>query len=257
MKDVVETFLALLCADRATPANTVAAYRTDLMQFATFASEQGVADVAALQIDHMQAFCTWLHTQGYAAATIARRIAALRAFGTYLVQAGRLPTNPAHDLARPRLPRRTADTLSEAQIQALRAAMLQEATPEGWRDRALLDVLATTGLRASALVALDLTDLVLEQSIVRVREARGAVRSLRLTPEAVMALATYVQLGRQHFLKRDANEPALLLNCRGQRLTRQGCWEILQKYARQLRLDGVSLEQLRQVAKQPVSGPGR
>ncbi len=248
MNDVLDGFLKDLCASRITQANTIAAYRSDLAQFAIFLSDQGVGDLAVLRPADMQAFCDWLHGHGYSAATIARRVTALRAFGTYLVQAGLVQANPADGLQRPRVMRTTPETLSGAQIQALRAATLQQATPEGWRDRALLEVLAAVGLRASEIVTLDLDHITLEANELVRHDANGAGVSVHLPPDVVMALATYLQLGRPHLLKRDTTEPALFLNVRGQRLTRQGCWEIVQKYARQLGFEGVSLETLRQAA---------
>jgi integrase/recombinase XerD len=252
MHDLLETFLAQLGGDGTVPRNTVTAYRTDLSQFFSFATGHGVADADVLGADTMQDFCEWLRERGYSAATIARRIAALRAFGNYLVHAGVLKASPAEHLRRPSIPRRIAQSLPAEDLQALRAATLHHTTPEGWRDRALVEILAATGLRASALVSLDVVDIALQTGTLTVRSGHSHTITYVLTPDAVMALVTYLQLGRPHLLKHDSSQSALFLNVRGRRLTRQGCWEILQKYARQLHLDGVSLEQLRLSAKQQI-----
>jgi integrase/recombinase XerD len=137
-------------------------------------------------------------------------------------------------------------TVTPAQIEALRALMLRDSTPDGWRDRAMLEVLLATALRASDLVALDVDVSMLEAATLTVRGRGGKTRTLALTPAAVMALATYLQIARPKLQRAHMNERALFLNQRGERLTRQGCWVVLKQYARQLDLDGVTLEVLRQ-----------
>src|SRR5215216_6962281 len=98
MQQHLDTFFAHLSADGATPASTLKAYRTDLTQCMSFLAEHGIVDIQALHPNHLQAFCAWLEQHGYATATIARRIAALRAFGAFLLAAGLLTWDPCLDL---------------------------------------------------------------------------------------------------------------------------------------------------------------
>jgi len=244
MQQLLDTFFVQLSADGATPASTLKAYRTDLTQCVSFLTEHGIVDIQALEPDHLQAFCAWLEQHGYAAATIARRIAALRAFGAFLLDLGMLTSDPCATLSSPVVTRTPRATVTSEQIAALRALMEQDTTAEGWRDRAMLEVLLATALRASDLVALDVGDIVLEAATVTVRCRK--TRALALTPAAVMTLATYLHLARPKLLRTGTSEPALFLNRQGERLTRQGYWILLKQRARQLRLDGMSPEALRQ-----------
>jgi integrase/recombinase XerD len=108
----------------------------------------------------------------------------------------------------------------------------------------MLEVLLATALRASDLVALDVNDIALDAATVTVRCRK--MRTLALTPAAVMTLATYLHLARPKLLRAHASEPALFLNHQGERLTRQGYWAVLKQHARQLGIDGMSPEALRQ-----------
>lgn len=244
MQHVVDAFFVHLSADGTTPGSTLTAYRTDLAQCLAFLANQGITDIQAIQADDMQAFCAWLEAQRYATATIARRIVTLRAFSSFLVAAGVLATNLCAELHPPVVTRTLRPAVTPEQISTLRAFMQQDTTAEGWRDRAMLEVLLATALRASDLVALDVGDSALQAATVMVRGKKP--RMLALSLAAVMTLATYLQVARPALLRAGASEPALFLNQQGERLTRQGYWVVLKQHARHVGLDGVTPEALRQ-----------
>jgi integrase/recombinase XerD len=200
MHDALDLFLAHLSADGATPANTLQAYRTDLTQLVIFLTDRGIVEANVLHPDHLQAFCAWLEEHGYATATIARRIVALRAFSTFLVQTGILVADPCLDLHPPSVTRSSRQVLTPEQFNSLRDLMVRRATPDGWRDRAMLEVLVATALRASDLIALDVSDIDLEAATVTVGSRTSKTRRVPVTPAATMALATYLQLGRPKLL---------------------------------------------------------
>jgi integrase/recombinase XerD len=246
MQQLLDRFFDQLSADGATPAGTLKAYRTDLEQFATFLAMRGIADAQAIEPDDMHCFAAWLQERGYASATIARRLVSLRAFSGFLVHAGILAADPCAGLRPPTVARTPRQALTIAQIDALRDLTLRDGTADCWRDRAILEVLLATALRVSNLVALDLADIALAAATVAIRGRGGEIRTMMLPPPAVMALAAYLQLGRPNLLRANPDEPALFLNQHGERLTRQGCWVVLKEYARQIGLDGVTPELLRQ-----------
>jgi integrase/recombinase XerD len=245
MQKLLDTFLAHLSADGATPASTLKAYQTDLTQCLIFLDDRGITDIQRLQVHDLEAFCAWLETQGYAKATIARRIVALRAFSAFLCQIGQLPEDLCVELHPPIVNRTLRATMTLEQIGALREFILRDNSADGWRDRAMLEVLLATALRASDLVALDVSDLALDAATVTIRGRGGKARTLALTPAAVMVLAAYLQVARPK-LRAQASQPALFLNHQGERLTRQGCWVVLKQHAQKLGLDGVTPEVLRQ-----------
>jgi integrase/recombinase XerD len=224
----------------------VAAYRTDLTQFAAFLQDPANPADMTNPTATMQAFCDWLYARGYKAATVARRITALRAFGAYLVQTGAQPHNPGDALQPPRRTRGTPRPLTVPQLQALCAQPLRRASPERWRDCVLLQLLALTHVRTSALLNLTLADVALETGTVRVPRPNGGVDRIALPPQLLMAVTTYLTLGRPRLVGSNTAEQALFVNQRGQQLTRQGCWAIIKSYAQQLGLDDVTPERVRQ-----------
>src|SRR5215212_7328198 len=244
MQDILDAFFVYLSADGATPAGTLTAYRTDLNQCINFLAGYGITNIHSIQPDHLQAFCAWLEAQRYATATIARRIVSLRAFSAFLLEQGMLTTDPCANLHPPVVARRVRASVTLEQISALRAFMQRDTTAEGWRDRAMLEILLATALRASDLVALDVGDSALEAATVTVRGRK--TRTLSLSPAAVMTLATYLHVARPKLLRAGASQPALFLNHKGERLTRQGYWVVLKQHARQLGLDDITPEALRQ-----------
>jgi integrase/recombinase XerD len=246
MHQLLDAFFVHLSADGTTPAGTLKAYRTDLTQCMAFLADRGITEIDRLQPDDLHAYCAWLEAQGYATATIARRIVALRAFSAFVVTAGTLATDPCADLTPPVVRRTVRQALTIAQIDTLRAMMLRAGTPDGWRDRAVLEVLLATALRASDLVALDIGDIDLDSASVTLRGSAGKTRTLTLAPEAQMALVAYLQLGRPKLLRGQVDHGALFLNQQGERLTRQGCWVVLKVYADALELDDLSPELIRQ-----------
>jgi site-specific recombinase XerD len=123
-----------------------------------------------------------------------RRIDAMRAFSAFFVAAGMLTTDLCANLRPPLVTRTLRSTVTPEQISALRAFMQQDTMAEGWRDRAMLEVLLATALRAGHLVALDVGDSALEAATVTVRGRK--TRTLALTPAAVMTLATYLHVAR-------------------------------------------------------------
>lgn len=246
MQPLLDAFFAHFSADGGAPASTLRAYRTDLTQCVAFLAERGITDIHRLRPDDLQAYSAWLYARGYATATIARRIVALRAFGAFLVHDHILENDPCADLHPPAVTRRVRQALTLAQIDELRALMLRSGTPEGWRDRAILEVLLATALRASDLVALNVGDIMLEEAAATLRGRRGNIRRMALPSEVMMALAAYLQLGRASLLRGQPDDGALFLNQHGERLTRQGCWVVLKAYARDLGLNALSPELIRQ-----------
>lgn len=246
MQHVLDAFLSYLSIDGTTPASTLTAYRTDLTQCITFLAGQGISSVQALQPDHLHAFYVWLQEQGYATATIARRVVSLRAFSAFLLAAGILAFDLCANLSPPTVTRTLRSTVTLEQIGTLRAFMLRDAEIDGWRDRAMLEVLLATALRASDLVALDVDNIALEAATITIQRRDDSTRTFALPPVAIMALVAYLQLARPKLLRAQTSETALFVNQRGERLTRQGCWAILKDHARRLGLDGVTPEVLRQ-----------
>lgn len=246
MQEHVEQFLAHLHSERGMSANTTAAYRTDLEQFCLFLREQQVANVLDIAPEQMRAFMLFLRERRYANSTIARRTAAVKSFYAYLRANGLIDCDPTDQLDAPRVDRFPPRAISAHQVDELLELPLRSATPEGLRDKAMLELLYATGMRVSELVALDLADLSLAATTVRCIGKGGRERVLPLSDAAATVLEEYLDIARPQ-LARGNSQPvqALFLNHRGKRLTRQGFWLILKSYAEDLGFDDLTPHTLR------------
>jgi integrase/recombinase XerD len=163
----------------------------------------------------------------WAPASIARAIAAVRSFHRFCVEEGLLVSDPAGEIGGPRVPQGIPKALSEAEVEALLGAVPGDG-PRPTRDRAILETLYAGGLRISELVGLDLGDIDLHDGFVRVLGKGNKERVVPVGRGARDALGDYLVHGRPELLPAGrSRDPALFLNARGGRLTRQGAWLIV------------------------------
>ncbi len=232
--DRVEAFLAYAVAEEGLAASSVEAYYRDLREFATFVAARGAATPGEVTHAAITVYLLALRHRGLAAATIKRRVAAIRAFYHFLLREELIEHDPTVDLAAPRLPRRLPRVLTVEEVERL-LAMPDPKRPEGSRDRAMLEVMYASGLRVSEVIGLDLGDVDLRAELVRTVGKGNKERLVPMGSPAVMAVRTYLRQGRPA-LARGRSSQALFLNRRGRRLTRQGCWKLLRGYARRARI---------------------
>jgi len=234
MKEQIEQFLQYITEEKGYSANTLAAYRNDLTQFLAFLKGRvaGWDEVnREIIIDYIMAMKS---DQEYASSTVARKVAAIKSFFHYLVDRGELEDDPTATLDSPKVRKRLPKAVSTKDLERLLAEPAREQTPKALRDRALLEVLYATGLRVTELVSLNVDDVNLASATLRIVRAKD--KSERIVPiheRALAPLHDYLERGRMQLL-RDPKEPALFLNHRGRRLTRQGLWLIVKHYVREV-----------------------
>jgi integrase/recombinase XerD len=245
MHEQIEAFLASVAEKRGLSPNTVAAYRNDLDQFATFLSGScGLTAWGEVTSDELVDFLAYLRQRQYAETTVARKLAAIKSFCQYLKERRILDINPAKRLPSPKVGRFSPRAITREEVMALISAASTESTPEGLRDRAMLHTLYATGMRVSELTALDVDHLDLERGVVSVSRNPERSRLVSLNEEAIVALRAYLETARPLLMKHPA-ERALFLNHRGSRLTRQGFWLILKGYADRAGIPDVTPHTLR------------
>jgi integrase/recombinase XerC len=232
-------FLTHLGLEKNASDKTVKSYREDLTQALTFARDKlkkNHIDPADWTTRLVRAFVAWLHEQGYAKSTVARRLAAVRSFGKFLCRQGVLIENPAKSVRGPRQERKLPHFLTVLDVQKLLAAP-PAADWIGRRDRAILETLYSAGLRVSELVALDVPDTDLNDGVVTVRGKGKKERLALLGPQALKAISGWVT-DRSAILDRLRKEsPAVFLNKDGGRLTTRSVGRLLTKYLRLAGLD--------------------
>jgi integrase/recombinase XerD len=246
MNEQVEAFLRHLADERNLSANTIAAYRTDLEQFCEFLHGRRLFAWHDVTHDDVLAFLIDLRERRYASSTVARRVAAVKSFFTFLTGRGIVQRDPTERIDSPKVDRDLPRALTPRQVDELLELPLRSPTPERIRDKAMLELLYATGVRVSELVALNVNDVDLERNEVRCIGKNGRVRVLPINGSAATALEEYFDISRNQLARGSGSSTeALFLNHRGKRLTRQGFWLILKQYAEELGLSDLTPHVLR------------
>ncbi len=231
----LDEFLQALEVGRGYSPHTITAYRQDLEQYAAFLEREGRP---WLEVDRQVArrYLADMQRRGLAPASIARKLAALRSFYAYVVRRGTLPSHPLRALGTPKQPQRLPRYLSVEETVAL--LMTPDlSTPQGWRDRAILELLYASGLRVGELVSLDMGDVDFGRRELRVQGKGGRERLAVVGRPALRALRDYLREGRPRLVgKRPC--PALFLNRLGGRLSDRSVRTIVSRYADLAGIDG-------------------
>ena len=240
MKEDIERFLTYLSVEKGFSDNTLAAYHNDLSQLASFleegASKRGLTPSwASFNRQGMLSYQLDLKERGYAATTLARKVAAAKSFFKFMVAEGNLKDNPTENVASPSVGRSLPKPISYTEAMKLLEQPTKLSTPEAKRDSAMLALLYASGMRVSELMSLNLGDVDTEGDSVRCFGKGHKERLVPIARRASLAVAEYIKEARPNLVHSD-EEKALFLNRRGERLTRQGFWQILKGYAKSAEL---------------------
>jgi integrase/recombinase XerD len=230
LEPALDLFLAHVRVEKGLSANSVEAYGRDLRRYLGFLSERGLSSWMDVRRANLQAHLAWLLSRGISARSQARALSAIRALHRLLAAERIAAEDPSDEIEAPRPTRRLPGLLSVDEVERLLATP-RPRTAAGARDKAMLELLYATGLRVSELVTLDVNQVDLES---RVLLARGKGSKERLVPvgaPAAEALRRYLA-GPREALLRGRRSRDLFVTPRGGRMTRQGFWKLLGRYAR-------------------------
>ncbi len=233
MEQGIQDFLNFLVVERGFSGNTLEAYSNDLSQLNEFLSQEypeKIQNWTAVDKPSILSFILVLKERQYAPATLARKVAAVKSFFRFLAAEGRVDRDPTEDIDSPKVDKSLPKYLTVEEVNSLLEQPSKSRTPEALRDQAMLEMLYATGMRVSELVGLDVEDLDVEEGFVRCLGKGSKERMVPIHPDAAGIVLAYVTKGRPH-LTFNGDEPALFVNRRGERLTRQGLWLILKGYA--------------------------
>lgn len=228
----IDGFLRHITVERGLAANTVTAYRRDLSRYSTWVRGRGITDAAAVSEADISAFTQAARSAGdgsLSASSIARILSTVRSFHRYLAEEGLVETDAAREVKPPKLGLRLPKAISIDEMERLLTATGGE-EPLALRDRALLEMLYATGARISELVGLNVDD-VQSGDMIRVTGKGSKQRIVPVGSYARTALDAYLVRVRPLFSVRGRATPALFLGSRGQRLSRQGAWLVIQAAA--------------------------
>ncbi|HET7902337.1 MAG TPA: site-specific tyrosine recombinase XerD, partial [Candidatus Nanopelagicales bacterium] len=231
----VRLYLDHLAVERGLAPNSLAAYRRDLTRYVAFCESRGITEVSGVGENDVADFLVALRSgdadhQPLAASSAGRAVVAVRGFHRFAAREGLSVVDPGKDVRPPTQAQRLPKAITVSEVEAILLAAGGD-EPRALRDRALLEVLYGTGARISEAVGLDVDDLDLESASVLLRGKGGKQRLVPVGRPAVSAVEAYLVRGRPALSSAGTGTPALFLNARGGRLTRQSAWTVLVRAA--------------------------
>lgn len=221
MEKLIEDFLGHLKHERGYSENTVSSYRRDLVRFERHLKGLNVNSVTGITRPVISSFVTALVGTGLDASTVEQHIAAIKSFFAFLVREGRVKINPTSDIRLPRKSKRLPKALTMNEAKNL------VESPRSARDKAIMELLYATGIRASELVGLTLNDVNLDVGFIKCFGKGGKERIVPMGAAAISAVREYVNSSRPK-----TQSDVLFLDKNKKQLSRQGLWFIVKKYVR-------------------------
>jgi integrase/recombinase XerD len=226
-----ESFLAWLELERGLSSHTIAAYARDLAQFADYLDNHGFKDWSAVEEDAMRNWSASLSESQYAPSSQARKLSAVRMFARHLVREGIRPDDFTELASSPKLTRKLPEVLTRQELERLLEAPATN-TPHGLRDRAILELFYSSGLRVSELCGLLLQSINLDDGYVRVFGKGAKERIAPIGSAAITAVRNYLAAGRAHLVKPKTGSE-LFLSQQGRAISRKMIWVLIKQYAAQ------------------------
>ena len=227
----ITSFLTHVRVEKGLSANTVAAYRRDLLKFEAFAKKRKLS-LEAVRRDDLVDFLSSLYHQKLESRTVARHLVTLRNFFRFAQIKEMITEDPSLNLESPKIRRSLPGYLRLEEVEKL-LAQPDEKTPIGLRDRAMLEVLYSSGLRVSELIGLRVMDLDRSAGCLRCIGKGDKERIVPIGKKATALVERYLRDARPKLLGKGTNSSALFLNRRGGSFSRVGVWKILSAYGRQ------------------------
>jgi integrase/recombinase XerC len=232
MKNQMDVYLSHISEVKRVSRHTLDAYSRDILDFVEYTGEKGLASPKSVDVRFVRVYLANLQKRGLPRRSIARHISACRGFFRFMMQKKIITENPFKMLETPKLEKTVPTFLHLDEMKALLHS--PDETPAGMRDRAILELLYSTGLRVSELVGLDI-DAMKRGNELRVIGKRNKERLVMIGNPALSAVNRWLSLGRPHIV-RSESEPALFLNKSGTRITTRSVQRMVQKYINQIAL---------------------
>ncbi len=235
MEGYLKEFLNYLLVERGLSRNTIDAYRRDLSRYLQWLKSEGMGSLKDIGRREVRAFLGSLKKEGLAPSSIARGLVAVKLFHRFLVNEGYLKVDGTVAMGSPKVWSRLPSVLKLNEVEKL--LQVPDSTPLGIRDKAILELLYATGMRASEVISLELSHLDLDIGYVRCIGKGGKERIVPIGREATIRLKDYLRRSRPR-LSKEGDKGFLFLTRLRKGFTRQSLWKLIKKYALRAGLKG-------------------
>jgi integrase/recombinase XerD len=232
METFLKEYLSVLRLERNLSENTIISYKNDLNSLFRFLQKWNITDPSEISSFQLTEFFKALDKTGLSSTTAARYFSSIKSFFKYLYQNKYLQENPVERLGSPKLSKNLPVVLSVEEMDSI-IKLPNVCTKLGMRDKALLELLYACGTRVSETTNLKISDLFLEEEVIRVLGKGSKERLVPIGSSAIHWVEEYLLKSRPLLEKKLQSENILFLNNRGKKLSRMGVWKIIDKYSKE------------------------
>lgn len=229
MKEFVDEYLNILALEKNLAGNTVASYRTDLTNLLRFADDSNISDLSAIDATLINDFFKSLHDLGISDSTAARYMSSIKGFFEYLINSDYITMNPTEKISLPKLKRRLPEVMTVDEVDMILAQPVTGSIL-GLRDRAIMEVMYSSGLRVSEAITLQISSVYFGDGIMRIMGKGSKERIVPVGSSAMEWLTEYLQSSRPVLEKKGKSQNFIFLNKRGTRLSRMAIWKMVSQY---------------------------
>lgn len=229
MEKEISAFIAYLHNVKNTSGNTEMSYKRDLEKVLHFMASRGIQEVKDVTAQDLMDYVKYLEENKFAAATVSRNIASLKAFYHYMVQEGLVEEDISDKLKAPKIEKKAPEIMTPDEVVRLLDQPSGD-SPKEIRDKAMLELLYATGIRVTELITLSLSDVNMQMNFILCRD-RNKERIIPFGAAAKAAMERYLNGTREEMLENKKSD-VLFANCSGQPMSRQGFWKLIKHYAK-------------------------
>ena len=227
MDNLVTDFIQYLKEEKKLSQNTLMSYQRDIEQYIGFLHGKNVENIQQSNKAPIATYMAWQNSQGRAITTISRSLASIRAFYRFLISHDFIIGNPTIGVESPKVEKKLPQILSVEEVKIL-LDQPNKMGLKGVRDKTMLELLYSTGIRVSELITLNVSDLDLSEMTLTCRHSNRE-RKIPVNRRCIDLMKEYLERVRP-FMIREKTEQVLFVNTNGNRLTRQGFWKIVKYY---------------------------
>jgi len=229
MEQQIQGFITYLHNVKKKSLNTELSYKRDLTKMQEYLNEHGVNSFNQVDGNILSEYVKYLNDNGFAAATVSRSVASMKAFYHYILNEGVIDSDPSLSLKSPKIEKKLPEILTTDEVVRLLNQPKGD-SPKEIRDKAMLELLYATGIRVTELMNLHISDVNMQMSYIICKD-NNKERMIPFGKEAKVALSRYLDTGRDAIVE-DQTSNILFANCSGQQMSRQGFWKLIKYYAK-------------------------